>query len=228
MCGRFTLSTPTEMLAGLFEIEAAPLPDLPARYNIAPTQDVAVVRKPGAEDPRELALLRWGLVPFWAKDPEIGSRMINARAETVAERPAYRAAFRTRRCILPADGFYEWRKEGAAKQPYYFKASDDRPLGMAGLWERWRSPDGGELQTCTIITTEANVAVRPIHPRMPAILRPEDYALWLDPGLDARDPLEALLVPVADDALVGYRVSRRVNAPANDDPEVILPIDGAD
>lgn len=223
MCGRFTLSTPTDILVELFEIAAAPMPELPPRYNIAPTQGVAAVRIVPGGAVRELAVLRWGLVPFWAKDPDIGARTINARAETVAEKPAYRAAFRQRRCLLPADGFYEWRKEGAAKQPYLFRHQDGRPFAMAGLWELWRSADGPALETCTIITTEANDAVRPVHPRMPAILPPERYADWLDG--DGRDGLQAMLRPYDGDDLVGFRVDRRVNAPDQDDPGLIRPLD---
>jgi putative SOS response-associated peptidase YedK len=163
-------------------------------------------------------------VPRWAKDPTIGNRMINARAETLHEKPAFRDAYRYRRCIIPANGFYEWQKAGAAKRPYFVRARDDLPLGLAGLWATWHSPDGSELHTCTIITTDANATVRPLHDRMAVILPPDAYALWLDPAASLSS-LAQLLRPASDDLLVAYPVSPRVNSPTNDDPSLIVPID---
>jgi putative SOS response-associated peptidase YedK len=219
MCGRFTLTTPMPVLAELFLFpEAAPQPP---RYNIAPTQAVATVR---AADPnhRELALCRWGLIPSWANDPAIGNRLINARSETAAEKPAFRSAFRHRRCLILADGFYEWQKTGGRKQPFYIKMKDGQPFAFAGLWERWEG--GGEpVDTCTILTTEANELVRPVHDRMPVILAPEDYGRWLDPETKKPELLEPLLQPFAADAMTAYPVSPVVNTPRNDSARCIEP-----
>ncbi|MGB5257609.1 MAG: SOS response-associated peptidase, partial [Woeseiaceae bacterium] len=162
MCGRFAFYSPAEAAAALFGVSTTI--QLKPRYNIAPTQDIAAIREAGSE--RELVMLRWGLVPFWAKDPSIGNRMINARAETVAEKPSYRAAFRHRRCVVLADGFYEWRRENDAKTPYYISLASGEPLGLAGLWENWTDKETGEsLQTTTLITTEANEFMQPLHHR---------------------------------------------------------------
>jgi len=225
VCGRFSLSTPAEILAGLFQADVGALGELAPRYNIAPGTWVVTVRPAGPAGGREAALARWGLVPAWAKDSEIGSRMINARGETVAEKPAFRAAFRQRRCIVPADGFYEWRSEGGVKQPYHFRARDGRALGLAGLWERWRSAGGELLETCAIVTTEANEIVRPVHPRMPVVLSPSDYGAWLGAGGEGAPAPATLLVPCPAEQLVGYRVDRRVNSPRADDPALAEPID---
>src|SRR5262245_35107324 len=175
MCGRFTLATSRAQLADLFRLAGGP--ELPLRYNIAPTQPVPVVRAAG--DGRALALARWGLIPRWATDPAIGNRLINARSETVAEKPSFRDAFRKRRCLIPATGFYEWAKTAGGKQPYHFRLLDGRPFAFAGLWERWDR--GGEpVESCTILTTAANAVVRPVHERMPVILPAEAFAAWLD------------------------------------------------
>ena len=214
MCGRFTVRTPAHRLAEAFGVDLRA--NLAPRYNIAPTQQVAVLRGDG------FSMLRWGLVPSWAKDPAIGSRMINARAETVAEKPSFRAAFRQRRCLVLADGFYEWQKRsGGVKQPYYIRLADDRPFAFAGLWERWRRPEGGDLETCTIITTEANDALRPIHERMPVILPAADRAAWLDPGTAPREALQAMLRPYPGDAMTAFPISRLVNNVRNDEPACI-------
>ena len=176
MCGRFVLHTPAPQLAEIFGVEQTP--ELHGRFNIAPTQPVAVVRviregaTPGS---RELVNLRWGLIPPWADSPAIGNRMINARAESVAEKPAFRMAFRQRRCLVLADGFYEWRNSGGKKQPYYLGLKDGKPFAFAGLWESWTAPDGEVIESCTIITTEANAAVEQVHSRMPVILDAKDY-----------------------------------------------------
>ena len=181
MCGRFLLHAPVEVLQRAFGF--AERPNLQPRYNIAPTQTVAIVRRKDDGGGRELALVRWGLIPSWAKDASIGGRLINARAETVAEKPAFRGAFRRRRALVPADGFYEWRKrEGdRPKQPLLIRRRDGQPFALAGLWEHWRGPEG-EVQTCTIVTTAANVVLAPIHDRMPVILDPASYDRWLDPA----------------------------------------------
>ena len=243
MCGRYSLTTPVEGLRQLFEFPERP--NLKPRYNIAPTQEVAAVRAAppagahgGASDgpagagegvaKRHLALLRWGLIPSWAKDPAIGARLINARAETLAEKPAFRAAFRQRRCLIPADGFYEWQKRAAGpKQPYHIARRDGAPFAFAGLWERWRDPaEGRDVESCTIVTRDANAVLRPIHTRMPVILAAESYDLWLDPEA-APGRLQALLAAEPGVDLVATAISTRVNKVANDDPEVLLPLDGA-
>jgi len=243
VCGRYTLTTPGDLIAELFEL--AEPPETIARYNIAPTQEVATVRGTGeggrADGPerervagktRELALLRWGLVPHWADDPSIGNRMINARAETAAEKPAFRTSFKRKRCLILADGFYEWQKlAGGTKQPWYFRLESAEPFAFAGLWARWkpRDADGEQpIDSCTILTTEANELVGKVHHRMPVILAPDAYDLWLDPDLGDREPLEAVLGPFDPEKMIAYPVSTRVNSPANDDPRVIEPIGDAD
>jgi putative SOS response-associated peptidase YedK len=248
MCGRYSLTTPVEGLRQLFEFPEQP--NLQPRYNIAPTQEVAVVRAApaGAGEAgkgghgmgghgeggagRHLVLLRWGLIPFWARDSGIGARLINARAETLAEKPAFRTAFRQRRCLVPADGFYEWQKRGGGpKQPYRIARGDGAPFAFAGLWERWRDPaEGLDVETCTIVTRDANARLRPIHDRMPEILAPDRYDVWLDPATET-DRLQALLAaePAAEPTvdLVATAISTRVNKVANDDPEVLLPLQDA-
>lgn len=196
------------------------VPPLEAHYNIAPTQDVAAVRVQSETHRRQLVLLHWGLVPFWADDPSIGNRMINARAETLASKPAFREAFRQRRCIIVADGFYEWRKERRAKQPYHIVPKGEPLFGFAGLWEQWKH-EGQKFESCTIVTTEANELIRPLHDRMPAILAPEDYARWLDPNLREPDKLQSALRPYPADEMELYPVNPLVNSPRNDDPKCI-------
>ncbi len=222
MCGRFTLSTPAETLAEIFELTETP--QLPPRYNIAPTDAVATVRLPAEDTERELALLRWGLIPPWAKDPAVGSRMINARAETVATNPAFRSAFRRRRCLIPSTGFYEWQRVERRKQPFYIRMRDGLPFAFAGLWEHWEGPDGAAIESCTLITTEPSDLVRPVHDRMPVILDPKDYELWLDPSVQTPDRLQPLLRPYPSEQMVAYPVSPWVNNPAHDDPECIAPL----
>jgi len=229
MCGRFTLRTPTNLLVQQFLLDSAPA--LPPRYNIAPTQQIAAVRKTSDDPQRHLVLLHWGLIPSWADDAKIGSRMINARGETVAEKPAFRAAFKRRRCLVPADGYYEWKKpaggkgksnSGGKKQPYYITMADDRPFAFAGLWEYWEGASAeGPIESCTIITTDANQRTAEIHDRMPVILHEDDYELWLDPELQEKKPLLPLLKPYASDEMQATPVSTHVNNPRNDDPRCI-------
>lgn len=191
-----------------------------ARYNIAPTQQVFVVRESPSSGARELVPLHWGLIPRWADDPAIGGRMINARSETLAEKPAFRDAFRKRRCLIVADGFYEWRQGAKPKQPYYIHLKQDGPFAFAGLWEHWKH---GELaiDSCTIVTTEANGLLRPLHDRMPVILPPEDYARWLDEDLQDPNDLTPLLKPFPAEAMTMHPVSTAVNSPRREGPELI-------
>ncbi len=222
MCGRYTLTSSGEEVADLFGL--LDIPALPYRYNMAPTQEAAVVRVPEPGASRELSFLRWGLVPYWAKDITIGNRMINARSESVAEKPSYRSSFRKQRCLIPTSGFYEWKKEGKAKQPYLIRRKDRGPFAFAGLWSRWKDPERGPLDTFTILTTDANDWVRGLHDRMPVILAPEDFDLWLDPKVQDAARIQPLLVPLAGDDLEMVRVSKTVNSPANDIPDCIEPL----
>lgn len=225
MCGRFTLHTSPEQLAAHFGLDEAP--QLADRYNIAPTQPVGIVRLEQNSTEREWALVHWGLIPSWTKDPSMGARMINARAETVAEKPSFRAALKRRRCLVPADGFYEWKREGRSKQPFHIRMRNEEPFAFAGLWEIWTSPDGGELQSCTVITTEPNELMTNIHDRMPVILAAEDYAEWLGNGKDADarevDQLRHLLRPFDAKLMEAYPVSLQVNSPQNEGPACIKP-----
>lgn len=222
MCGRFTLLIPGEELAENFGLTSAPT--LAPRYNIAPTQPVATVRLNTDTGVRELTHMHWGLIPFWAKDPSIGSRMINARSETAAEKPAFRAAFKYRRCIIPASGFYEWQKQNGSKQPFYIHHRDGEPLGLAGLWEHWQSADGSEIESCTILTTSPNALMATLHNRMPVILEPADYDVWLRSDGQHEDELHHLLRPADDDMLGAHPVSTFVNRPQNDAPECVAPL----
>ena len=219
MCGRFALTEidPT-VLSQVFDLDS--VPDLSPRYNVAPTQLVPVIRQ-GADGQRHLDLLRWGLVPAWAR--EFGAGLINARAETVDAKPSFRQAFRQRRCIIPASGFYEWQKGEKGKVPYYVRMTDGAPMPFAGIWEAWRSPEGQVLETCAILTTNANATVAPIHERMPVILTPDSFAPWLDPDLRDAAQLTALLAPCPPERLASYTVAPLVNSPANDYPACIEP-----
>ena len=214
MCGRFSLNAAEAELRRLFGYDGPPLNLMP-RYNIAPTQTVPVVAV-GREGNRVLVMMRWGLIPSWAKDLTGGAKLINARAEGIAEKPAFRDAFAKRRCFVPADGFYEWRElPGGRKQPYRIRRPDGAPFAFAGLWEQWRGPEGRVL-SFTIVTTEANDRLRPIHGRMPVVLAPEDFATWLDAATPAQAAL-ALLRPCPDGWLVAEPVGPRVNNVKNDD-----------
>jgi putative SOS response-associated peptidase YedK len=219
MCGRYTLASPTERLAEEFGVDAASI-ELAPNYNVAPTQQVAAVLDEGGQ--RRLEVLRWGLIPPWADDPGIGSRMINARSETAPGKPSFRRAFRERRCLIPADGFYEWQRTNGAKQPYYIHMEDGRPFAFAGLWESWSKGGEGEVRTCTILTTGANALVGEVHDRMPVILAHDAYDVWLDPASE-RDELTGLLAPYPEDEMEAYPVSRFVNSPSNNDPRCIEP-----
>ncbi len=223
MCGRFTLRAPASAIAQYFAL--LEIPSFMPRFNIAPTQPVAVVRQvaTSAGVRRQWVPMRWGLIPSWAKDPAIGHRMINARAETASRKPAYRAAFRRRRCLIPADGFYEWQGTRPPKQPYFIRLRDDRPFGIAGLWETWEGPDHQTVESCTILTTEANELMRPIHDRMPVILAEREYDVWLDPATEGGPALDKLLVPCDSRGMVAHPVGAWVNNPAHDDPRCIEP-----
>lgn len=219
MCGRYTLSAPADVVAELFEL--AEVPALERRYNIAPTDEAPVVRLARGGG-RRLHLLRWGLVPYWADDPSIGNRMINCRAETAADKPAYRDHFRRHRCLVVADGFYEWRTEDGGKQPYWIHHPDGLPFAFAGLWSRWKGgpekTDGeSKLDTFTVVTVDASPNLRDLHDRMPAILDPDDWAAWLDPAIQRPADLQALLTRADGTRLTTRRVSRRVNQPDEDD-----------
>ena len=221
MCGRYTLKADREVIAEHFDLPE--VPEILPRYNIAPSQTVPVVRLvDGPSSGRALALLRWGLVPHWSAEPKVSFSNINARAETVAKSPAFRPAFHSRRCLMVATGFYEWSTAGTGgKQPYYFRMRDGAPFAFAGLWERWDKGDD-PFESCALITTTPNELVVPVHNRMPAILRPEDYARWLDPGTPAPDLL-SLLVAYPVDAMVARPVGRWVNDPKHDDPRCVEP-----
>ncbi len=219
MCGRFSFASPPEVVA-----EVCGLSEVPAfepRYNVAPTQPVAAVRREDGQ--RRLVFLRWGLIPAWAKDPAIGARLINARAETVTEKPAFRAALRARRCLVLADGFYEWARRGGAKQPYFISFADGRPFALAGLWERWAG-GGQSVESCTILTTTPNEVVAPLHDRMPVILPPPTFDLWLGPAGGEPGRLQRLLRPHPAAGMVAWPVSPRVNSPRVDDPSCREPL----
>lgn len=220
MCGRFVRFSSVDKFAELFGARDGF--DLSPRYNIAPTQAVLAARN-ALEGGRELVALHWGLVPHWAKEPKTGYSTINARAETVAEKPAFRKAFRYRRCLIAADGFYEWRRMGSVKQPYYIGLEDGEPFAFAGIWEHWEG-QGEMIDSCAIIVTQANELVAPIHDRMPVILDPADYEPWMDPELQDPERLKALLRPYPAERMRAYPVSTRVNNPKNDQPELVARI----
>ncbi|MHC5109214.1 MAG: SOS response-associated peptidase [Planctomycetota bacterium] len=223
MCGRFTLSSPADVVAEWFSLTAVPA--LQPRYNIAPSQPVAAVRAGADGQSRVLNTLRWGLIPSWSKDPAIGNRMINARSETAAEKPSFRTALKKRRCLIPADGFYEWKKEGTQKQPYLIRFNDSALIGLAGLWESWTSPEGEMIESCTILTTRPNTLMKTIHDRMPVIVEPSCYGEWLSFDPLGRERMQRFFAPFPDDALDAVAVSRHVNSPAHEDIGCIAPMD---
>ena len=217
MCGRYTLIADLGDLAQRFEFDGSDFSYDPG-YNIAPTESVLTVRN---LDGRAAAFMRWGLIPFWAKDPKIGARMINARAETVAEKPAFRNALKRRRCLVLADGYYEWQKTPVGKRPFRIVMRSGEPFAFAGLWETWKDPEGNVIPSCTIITTAANDFLAPIHNRMPIILPREKEELWLDTGFDDQATLTSVLIPHPGEDMDAYEVSTMVNYARNDGPEVI-------
>jgi len=221
MCGRIVLKAPSRQVAEEFELPNEPV--LEERYNIAPTEPVAVVRT-DAQGVRHCDTLQWGLIPPWSTDPRVGAKMFNARSETVTDKPSFREAFAQRRCLVPVSGFYEWKKQDNAKLPYYFSSGDHRLLGLAGLWERWEFPGGKVLESCSVLTTAANQFMRRFHHRMPVILAPADHARWLatDPGQS--EALRELLVPAAEDVLRSWPVADLVNSSRNDGPQLIEPV----
>ena len=219
MCGRYAVITNPEALRALFRYFEQP--NFPPRYNVAPTQPVAIVRM--AEGRREFALVRWGLVPAWVKDPRGFSLLINARGESVLDKPAFRNAMRRRRCLFPADGFYEWKRDGNRKQPWFVRLKSGQPMAFAGLWETWSGPNGEELETAAIVTTAASRSIAHIHDRMPVIVAPEAFDFWLDPNVDARTAA-AVIAPAPDAALEAYEVSSAVNRTANDSPNLLEPL----
>lgn len=222
MCGRFTLTADMNALQNTFPWLNVP-GELQPRYNIAPSQPVAVVPNDGKN---QLDYYVWGLIPFWAKDPTIGNRMINARAETLAEKPSFKHAFKRRRCLVIADGFYEWRQEGKGlpKTPMYIQLESREPFAFAGLWENWNATDGSQVLSCTIITTRPNLLVEKIHNRMPVIIPPDSYHAWLEPGEQEASRLSELLRPYPAAEMLAYPVSTYVNSPNNDSPDCILPV----
>jgi putative SOS response-associated peptidase YedK len=220
MCGRYVITSSPAAIRALFGYPE--LPNFPARYNVAPTQPIPVVRL--HEGKRQFALTRWGLIPSWVKDPKAFSLLINARSESVIDRPAFRNAMRRRRCLIPADGFYEWKEVGARKQPYFVRLRDGGPFAFAGLWETWTGPNGEEIDTAAIVTTNANQTLSAIHDRMPVILSPEAFDFWLDcTSVDAKTAA-AVLLPARDDLLEAYEISPAVNRVANDSAALIAPV----
>ncbi|MCY7383900.1 MAG: SOS response-associated peptidase [Microcoleus sp. CAN_BIN18] len=223
MCGRYTLTASSQIIAEFFKLSE--VPDITPRYNIAPTQSVATVTVSPQHLQRQFQFMRWGLIPSWAKDLKIGSKMINARSETVAEKPAFRSAIKHRRCLIVADGFYEWLPLLKHKQPYYFQMAEGEPFAFAGLWENWQSPEAEKIVSCTIITTAANETVQPVHDRMPVILPECDWKQWLDPAVNSAQEVLPLLKPYASEAMKAKAVSAIVNSPTRDSPECIQAIE---
>ncbi|MGE5535816.1 MAG: SOS response-associated peptidase [Acidobacteriota bacterium] len=219
MCGRYVLTSAPEVFRNLFRYEERP--NFPPRYNVAPTQPIAIVRL--VEGKRQFALVRWGLLPAWVKDPKTFSLVINARGESVLDKPAFRNAMRHRRCLIPADGFYEWQNAGDRKRPFFVRTKSGEPFAFAGLWETWTGPGGEEVETAAIVTTVANRALAAIHHRMPVIVPPEAFDLWLNTrDVDARTA-SSLIAPAPDSLLEAYEISTAVNRVANDSPSLIEP-----
>ncbi len=222
MCGRFSLTVDPADLHDAFPEFVFPSTKAAPRYNIAPTQPILVIPNDGTNTADYYV---WGLIPSWAKDPKIGKNLINARADTLAEKPAFRGAYKYHRCIIFADGFFEWQAQPGSKvkAPYYIRLKSEKPFAFAGLWDHWQSPDGSEVKSATIVTTEPNELTGKIHNRMPVILPEEDFARWLDPSPKKADDLQDLLVPYPADQMTAYPISTAVNAPANDSPEILNP-----
>ena len=221
MCGRFTLTVDPAEVQETFSEYAFP-PQFAPRYNIAPTQPVLAIPN---DDQKTADFFIWGLIPMWAKDPSIGNRMINARGETLEEKPAFRGSLKYKRCLILADGFYEWKDTPGrkVKTPFYIQMKDQKPFAFAGLWDSWNGPDGSQIKSCTIITTLPNELMEIIHNRMPVILHPRDYDKWLDPSPQTPEQLKPLVKPFPADMMNAYPVSTLVNTPSNDTPELIRP-----
>ncbi len=217
MCGRYTITSAPEAIRALFRYEEQP--NFPPRYNVAPTQPIPIVRL--HEGKRQFALVRWGLLPSWVRDPKTFTLLINARGESVIDKPAFRAAMKRRRCLIPADGFYEWKAVGGRKQPYYVRQTSGAPMAFAGLWECWTGPNGEEMETAAILTTNANRLLTPIHARMPVIVQPEAFDLWLNCADVDATTAAALIAPAPDNLLESYEVSTAVNRTANDNPKLV-------
>jgi putative SOS response-associated peptidase YedK len=229
MCGRYRLSRRKQLVEKYFDSGSwEELEDWSPRYNIAPTQPVPVIRQNPKDPVRELSLIRWGLIPSWAKDSSGAASMINARAETASTKPAFRDALKSRRCLIPADGFYEWQKTGKAKQPFCFELNDGELFAFAGIWDRWKNPSGSWVETCSILTTTPNAMTSTVHDRMPVILDPDTYDLWLDPGMKNVDAASELLKPYDAHRMRCYPVSNRINHVANDDEECSRPVEAAE
>jgi putative SOS response-associated peptidase YedK len=224
MCGRYRLSRRKQIIEEYFGSVSGE-DDWTPRYNIAPTQSVPVIRQNPEEPRRELSLLRWGLIPSWAKDPSGSTQMINARSETAATKPAFRDALTNRRCLIPADGFYEWQRRGEAKQPYCFEVNGGELFAFAGLWDRWRDPSGQWLKSCSILTTTPNAVASSVHDRMPVILDPDCYDLWLDPGMHDMPAISDMLKAYDDQMMRCYPISKRINHVANDDEACSAPVE---
>ncbi len=220
MCGRYAITSAPEAIRALFRYPEQP--NFPLRYNVAPTQPIPLVRL--VEGKRQFALVRWGLVPAWVKDPKKFTLVINARGESALDKPAFRAAMKYRRCLIPADGFYEWKATGGPKQPYFVRLKSGAPMAFAGLWETWMGPNGEEMETAAIVTTDANRMLSDIHKRMPVIVPPEAFDLWLDCAHVDAQTAAALIAPTPDDALEAYPVSTAVNRIANDNPQLLEPV----
>jgi len=223
MCGRFTIDIPPELLVEIFGL--AEIPAITPRYNIAPTQQVPVIRRYG-DGQNHLDLLHWGLIPSWAQDKSIGSRLINARSETVTEKPSFRQAIRYRRCLVLASSFYEWKQDGKEKQPWLIRLKDGPPMVFAGLWETWKSPEGEVVESCTIITTASNRLLVGLHDRMPVILSPDEYRTWLERTTTDPTSLKKMFQPYPADLMEMYPVSPLVNNVKNDGPELVVPVSG--
>ena len=223
MCGRFTLKTAWEQLINQFQIgHTIKAEEYEYRYNIAPSQNVLTIINDGTQN--RLGYLKWGLIPSWAKDPSIGSKMINARAETIAEKASFKHPFMKKRCLVLADSFYEWKIKDNKKNPIRIRMKSDQAFAMAGLWERWTSSGGKTIFTCTIITTNSNKLIKPIHDRMPVILGPAERKSWLDRSIDDKRLLQQLLIPYPDEHMECYEVSSMINSPKMDGEQLILPI----
>lgn len=222
MCGRFALKTTAQAIKEMFLVEQGLQYD--PSFNIAPSQPVVTIRYSPKTKSRAMSLMKWGLIPTWSKDPSIGQKMINARSETVDQKPSFKGPFKYKRCLIPADGFYEWKRLDGAKQPYFIKRVDDKPMAFAGLWDYWGGADGSELETCTIITTEANEIMQPIHERMPVILKESEFDVWLDPRIQEPILLKQYLKPFPSEELETYPVSTFVNKPANNSKECLKPL----